>query len=747
MDIDIKDIIIYLSVLILVIFVIVSLITFHHYFESHVQSTTALNTCGEDHYEYDTFRYKFLSKSDNIELVNTFIHFVYLIILGLIFMKSMKSSDINVTILLVSIGLSFPFIFDLVQNIMSSDENPNEPPDNKSKKSGSFIDRFLDIILDNTEFIRKTFSFSTQNNKNAGNMIEDIVYYGIIVFIYIILAIYIYRDNNSDFSIFNYITVIHVIVFVGFVTILLSFIFTKKSEALIGLPFIIVPVVIYKLFQGYTLYKFIEDFTRISSAIVSLISSQSFINVLIVSLVFSYYISSLLHLITNGILKQHDSNYDKLFALFNEQLKFWTRVTYFGLIILFALNKLSFNNSTLGSHNDIVKYITIFIFIEIVLYITLKFILDYVYDFNEKRKEYNNYLSDINQWFQTNVLKSKKNNLYFINIPNDPNATVTLNDPVQIDDNKYTTLTDIVDHKGITIPKIKSAFIQFRDKFIAQSNSAKTDDAKIYSTTVVKKKMSQLIRYINLLYDSDSEEIKKLRIKNKIEVYIGKDEYKDNDEYKDKDNEEEPSLLKLLMYPETYIKKTNRYVIKKDPNVVNENVKRIVVERYNILHNENIDVDYTNGLHYYNSSNVSNLMIGREKDITNELIINVSELPSDITDRYPILYISMYDGNIDKMVSSLGVHLDVQSLNSNTDIHTIIRDNFKKIDEYLSAWKYKMLMVLVFIISFVLMYLFIRSILYSGIFDNNFYNIMLFVVIIIIICTIMISIIQYNKNI
>ena len=802
---DIQELPIYLVVFFLVVFVIISLFVFHHYFDSYVRSKTAMNGCGEDYYEHDTFRFKYLNNVEDIQLISLLIHVVYLIIIvfiAFLSLNNLKSIYVqNKEMMLYHIFLILLIITPFIMLWHSMD---NKPSGNKNNGSGEnteyFYERLGNAILKLFKSAKKTFSLGPDihedNDKNKDirrklNISYGPIFGGILVAL-IISMVFTFRNKTSSgegISSFitekNFARLLSSVLLFG---LFISFLYLENND--IFLAFLIaLPLAYPVFFYGY----------RIISDLYNNNNNDSFIYVIfnviaaglqdlgeylrtnttnffedkngskfVASIFVAYFLLSFIHGLFNWFMHAKDDenkNMTQLFNLFNEEVKYfyrWFFVLLTGFLLVIYYRVLGDDNH---DQKSLLINLSMLIGIEFAFFLFLNLTFNYIYDFKDVRSKYVNNLYEINKWFSNTVLSNSPDyDIYFTGVTNIDN--------IEIDNG-------LLDENKLNDPNIVNRLDDLQKTLLDNTNNnikEQTEKNKEYYYTVVIKKINDAkehIKQIKRTNLNNEKELKTEDIKEALKRHI----YNNDSNTKPKNA---PSLKQYLRYATDYIKKNDEYVVTKDHKMMSSYLYKEIIERYNLLNNKNIDSNYSGFFHVHvktiknedkgkDCKHLDKLKIINDSKTTNEetndcnntddtdntdntdknITIKTKDVINQEIHLFPIAYISMYDGDVDRMLRSMDVSIAEDVLNDpkkNNEIHKLITD-FKEIDDMLYNWKYKVLMAVVFCISIVLMYLFMKNVLYIGLLGNNFYNLALFIIVLVMLITMIIGIVLYRKNI
>lgn len=794
--IDIQELPIYLVVFFLVVFVIISLFVFHHYFDSYVRSKTAMNGCGEDYYEHDTFRFKYLNNVEDIHLISLLIHVVYLIIIVFIAFLSLNNLK---SIYLQNEGMMFYHIILILliitPFIMLWHSMDNKPSGNKNNGSGEnteyFYERLGNAILKLFKSAKKTFSLGPDihedNDKNKDirknlNISYGPIFGGILIALFSSMYFTFRNKTSSGEGISSFITeknfarMLSSVLLFG---LFISFLYLENND--IFLAFLIaLPLAYPVFFYGYRIISdlynnenngsFIYVIFNVIAAALKDLGEYIRINItkffkdengskFVASIVVAYFLLSFIHGLFNWFMHAKDDenkNMTQLFNLFNEEVKYfyrWFFVLLTGFLLVIYYKVLGDDNH---EQKSLLINLSMLIGIEFAFFLFLNLTFNYIYDFKDVRSKYVNNLYEINKWFSNTVLSNSPDyDIYFTGVTNMDN--------IEIDNG-------LLDENKLNDPNIVNRLDDIQKTLLDDTNNnikEQTEKNKEYYYTVVIKKINDAKEHIKQIKRTNLNNEKELKTED-IKDALNRHIYNNDSNTKPKNA---PSLKQYLRYATDYIKKEDEYVVTKDHKMMSSYLYKEIIERYNLLNNKNIDSNYSGFSHVHvktiknedsgvNCKHLDKLKIINDSktneetnDCTGNTDVNITIKTKDVINQeihlFPIAYISMYDGDVDRMLRSMDVSIAEDVLNDpkkNNEIHKLITD-FKEIDDMLYNWKYKVLMAVVFCISIVLMYLFMKNVLYIGLLGNNFYNLALFIIVLVMLITMIIGIVLYRKNI
>lgn len=663
-DIDTKILIL---VYFFIVFVLLSFSIMYQYMDSYVQSKTIYNKCGEEFYEYDTFRYKFLNGIDRQYFISLGIHLICLLV------------------------VLYLFIFSYI----------------------TFIG-FLDIKIENM-----TYNFTT---------IILIILSLIGIFFYTIAYSYIEKNDKLRKNI------------------------EKLCYTINGvLSLLILVYIIIKKWNSYE-YTFIPDILNVLWITIFNIIVGCYIflfNHILVNLFFNYNnsIKKIKELFTYIIFYKDD--YDKNDSKKRLEFTFWIVVALFVSCLIFR-NFLS-NDLSINSVDSLCKLVFIVLLFGFLTFFIFDVIFKNVFTSNE-----NYYEIIIN--LQKNFSKVISDKQLFKDSDINLNIDYTFNDKDKLTYDQYqkSNINLILDTYKLKLTNHIINNSTIKDK--SEQKASFTISQKEYIETVVDTRIEKLKDYLNSnkkLTDTQFNTVRYNYIDSKYSTYS--------------------INFYLNKYDSQQNKSNSINVLYRDPNKSNRNLYREIIKRYNLLNNKNIDPESTEFKNIKINEDYINIIDDKslynpitqtvegtdvteeEKNAANEKgvetnnykvkeSISINEFKNNYDIRLlPILYISLYDGNIDKALQSIGMQ------SSSKDIY----DNKKKMfNEYAkikpkvedNIYGFAYMAILIIVCLLILIYIILHYILKSGVFGKNYYNYMTALAILIILISSIISFIMYKRN-
>lgn len=650
----------------IIVFVLLCSSIMFQYMDSYVQSKTALSKCGEELYEYDTLRYKFLLGIDRQYLVSNIIHFFCLLI---------------VVVLLV---FSVPYVINFID-----DELDNIDWD------------FSTLLLTLISFIGIVFYAiayaETEKNENLKTNIQKVSYSTTLVLCFLIL-VYLFTSKE--------------------------FVFTTSFED-------ITPVWIYVLILNIIVGCYIFLFNHV--LINQIYNSSNPIQK--IKELFTYIIH---------YKDDYDDNESKQRLVFT----FTIIILLLGLslIFLFISRYLKFITIPTSFH-DVVFQLCILLIIAVFMGLYAFIIFDIMFK---------------------NVFNSNKNYCEILqNLQQEFSGIVSEKQLFRFDDiNELSTkLSSITEDNCNLVCNLNLDAKPTHDDYKSNDINSKLDKYKLQLTNnlIFKYKIVSLIQreYIETVVDNRLDKLKDYLNSNKNlnEAQF----YKILKKHIDNEDNQHSIYFYLTIYISTEsdfnTHNNSSRVLFRDPKKSNRNLYREIIKRYNLLNNKNIDPESTEfkNVQIFNKDNIicnidiidDNTLYNPVIDIDNEEVkqsISMNEFKDNYDIRLlPISYISLYDGNIDKALQSIGMQ------SSSKDIYDIKKNMFNEyarikpeVEDNIYWFAY---MAILIVLSFlVLIYIILHYILKLGVFGKKYYNYMTALAILIILISSIISFIMYKRN-